>query len=373
MNILIFSVSIGNGHDQVAHTLRNEFMRQNNSSRVKIINTISYISPILDKVILDSYMNILKFYPKAWGKLYEKTNRLDPIIDVNDIANRLMTSKLRKTTVNFDPDVIICTHSFPAAIISSLKHKRRIECPLITVVTDFNIHSSYINENTDHYIIPHEDLTYLMESFGVSNEKVLPLGIPIKKEFAEMHKRELLLGKLGFEDKKSILVMGGGLGLGEINNIVKSIDKYMDNIQIIAIAGRNHRLETKLKSLSTKNKLVVYGFVNNIHELMELSDCVITKPGGVSTAEILSREKPLVIFSPLPGQEYENAEFLLNSGAAVATSDVLKIPVLIDQIFSSEIRIKCFIEMARRLKKSNSTYNIVHFLEEKYDTNKSEK
>ena len=371
MNVLIFSVSIGNGHDQVAHTMRNEFIRQNNSSRVKIINTISYISPILDKVILDGYMNILKFYPKAWGKLYEKTNRLDPIIDVNDIANRLMTSKLRKTTVNFDPDIIICTHSFPSAINSSLKQKKRIDCPLITIVTDFNIHSSYINDKTDYYVIPHEDLTYVMENFGVSEEKVLPLGIPIKREFAEVHTREELLGKLGFENKKSILVMGGGLGLGEINNIVKAIDNYMNDIQIIAIAGRNNRLESKLKSLSTKNKLVVYGFVNNIHELMELSDCIITKPGGVSAAEILSREKPLVIFSPLPGQEYENAEFLLNSGASVATSDVRKIPVLIDQIFSSEIRMKCFREMAGILKKPHSTYNIVHFLEDKYGSDKT--
>lgn len=371
MNILIFSVSIGNGHDQVAHTLRNEFIRQDKSSRVKIINTISYISPILDKVILDSYLNILKFYPKAWGKLYEKTNRLDPIIDVNDIANKLITSKLRKTTVNFNPDVIICTHSFPAAIISSLKHKRKVQCPLMTVVTDFNIHSSYINEYTDYYIIPHEDLTYIMESFGVTKDKVLPYGIPIKREFTERHDRDKLIAKLGFEDKKSILVMGGGLGLGEINNIVKSIDKYMNDVQIIAIAGRNHRLETKLKSLPTKNKLVVYGFVNNIHELMELSDCIITKPGGVTTAEILSREKPLIIFSPLPGQEYENAEFLLNSGAAVTTSDVYKIPVLIDQILSSKVRINCIKEMTSILKKPDSSYNIVSFILEKYSHEKT--
>lgn len=370
MNVLIFSVSIGNGHDQVAHTLRNEFISQNNSSMVKIINTISFISPILDKVILDSYLNILKFYPKAWGKLYEKTNRLDPIIDINDIANKLMTSKLRKTATKFEPDIIICTHSFPAAIISSLKHKKRIDCPLITVVTDFNIHSSYINDNTDYYVIPHEDLTYVMENFGVNKDKVLPFGIPIKKEFSEVHKREELLDKLKLEDKKSILVMGGGLGLGEINNIVKAIDSYMNNVQIIAIAGRNNRLEARLKSLSTKNKLVVYGFVNNIHELMELSDCVVTKPGGVSTAEILSKEKPLVIFSPLPGQEYENAEFLLNSGASIATSDVKKIPILIDQIFSSQTRMKCIKEMTGLLKKPHSTYNIVHFLENKYGSGK---
>ncbi|HOE56749.1 MAG TPA: glycosyltransferase [Bacillota bacterium] len=368
MNVLIFSVSIGSGHDQVAHTLRNEFIRQNALSRVKIINTISYISPLLDKVILDSYLNILRFYPRAWGKLYEKTNQLDPIIDVNDIANRLITSKFRKTAESFEPDIIVCTHSFPSAIISSLKHKKRIVSPLINVITDFNIHSSYINENTDYYIIPHEDLTYIMENFGVSKNKVLPFGIPIRKEFGEVHVREDLLLKHGFEDKKTILVIGGGLGLGGINNIVKAIDGYMENVHIIAVAGRNNRLESKLKGLSTKNRLSVYGFVNNMPELMELSDCVITKPGGVSTAEILSREKPLVIFSPLPGQEYENAEFLLNSGAAVTTSDVKRIPVLIDQIFSSDIRMKCYRQLAGLLKKPHSTYDIVHFLESKYDT-----
>jgi len=371
MNVLIFSVSIGNGHDQVAHTLRNEFIRQDNCSRVKIINTISYISPILDKVILDGYLNILKFYPKAWGKLYEKTNRLDPIIDINDIANRLMTSKLRKTTLNFNPDLIICTHSFPAAIMSSIKQKSKVDFPLISVITDFNIHSSYINDGTDYYVIPHEDLTYIMENLGVSKEKVLPFGIPVKREFAEVNKREDLVAKLGLDNKKTILVMGGGLGLGEINNIVKAIDAYLENVQIIAIAGRNNRLENKLKSLSTRNRLVVYGFVNNIHELMELSDCIITKPGGVTTAEILCKEKPLVIFSPLPGQEYENAEFLLNSGAAVTTSDVKKIPVLIDQIFNSEIRMKCFREMTGVLKKPHATHNIVHFLADKYSSSKA--
>jgi processive 1,2-diacylglycerol beta-glucosyltransferase len=104
---------------------------------------------------------------------------------------------------------------------------------------------------------------------------------------------------------------------------------------------------------------------------MQLSDCIITKPGGVSTAEILSKEKPLVIFSPLPGQEYENAEFLLNSGAAVATSDINKIPVLIEQIFNSEVRMKCLREMTSILKKPHATYDIVHFLTNKYDSHQA--
>jgi len=340
MNILIFSVSIGNGHDQVAHTLYNEFTRADNSNKVKIINTIKFISPILDKVILDSYLNILKFYPKAWGKLYEKTNKLDPII---------------------------CTHSFPSSIIAALKQKKIPETPLLSVITDYNIHTSWVNENTDYYVIPHENLSYVMENYGVSSDKILPFGIPVKKEFDEYVNVKIIQEKYDLENKKTVLVMGGGLGLGEIYNIVFELDKKLDNAQIIAIAGRNARLEQKLKSMTTKNKMVVFGFVSNIHELMEAADCIITKPGGVTTAEVLCKQKPLVIFSPLPGQEYENAEFLLNSGVAVATSDVKKIPVLINQMLSFDIRMKSIKDITGYLKKPNAAADTVQFILDQYN------
>lgn len=366
VNILIFSVSIGNGHDQVAHTLRNEFIRADNNNRVKIVNTIKFISPILDKVILDSYLNILKFYPKAWGKIYEKTNKLDPIIDINDITNRLMTSRLQKSITSFVPDVIICTHSFPSSIISNLKQKKLRDFPLISVITDYNIHTSYINENTDYYVIPHENLSYVMEDFGVEHSKILPFGIPIRKEFTIRADKDILRSKYSLENRQTVLVMGGGLGLGEIYNIVSDLDKRLQNAQIIAVAGRNARLEQKLKSMSTKNKLVVFGFINDVHELMDVADCIITKPGGVTTAEIISKQKPLVIFSPLPGQEYENAEFLLNSGIAVATSEVKKIPVLINQILNFDVRMKSIHDITGYLKKPNAASDTVKFIMDKY-------
>lgn len=366
MNILIFSVSIGNGHDQVAHTLRNEFIKADSNCRVKIINTIKFISPILDKVILDSYLNILKFYPKAWGKIYEKTNKLDPIIDINDITNRLMTSRLQKSISSFVPDMIICTHSFPSTIISALKEKKVPEIPLISVITDYNIHTSYVNDNTDYYVIPHENLSYVMEGYGVPSSKILPYGIPIRKDFGQQVDKQEVLQKQNLADKKTVLVMGGGLGLGEIYNIVSELDQRLDNMQIVAIAGRNNRLELKLKNMVTRNKLAVFGFVNDVHELMEVADCIITKPGGVTTAEVLCKQKPLVIFSPLPGQEYENAEFLLNAGVAVATSEVKKIPILINQILNFEMRLKSIKEITEYLKKPNAAADIVNFLLNKH-------
>jgi processive 1,2-diacylglycerol beta-glucosyltransferase len=362
MNVLIFSVSIGNGHDQVANTLRNQLIQKDNSCRVKIVNTIKFISPILDKVILDSYLNILKFYPKAWGKIYEKTNKLDPIIDINDITNKLMTSKLHKSINTFVPDAIICTHSFPSSIISNLKQKKIPRTPLISVITDYNIHTSWVTDYTDYYVIPHENLSYVLENYGVSKSKILPLGIPIRKEFSETVDLAYVQKKYKLADKKTVLVMGGGLGLGEIYNIVSELDRQLEDMQIIAVAGRNNRLEQKLNSMNTKNKLIVFGFVDTIYELMEAADCIITKPGGVTTAEVLCKQKPLVIFSPLPGQEYENAEFLLNSGVAAATSEVKKIPVLIHQMLNFELRMKSIRDISGYLKKEKAAADMVDFI-----------
>lgn len=367
LNILIFSVSIGNGHDQVAHTIRSEFLSADPENNVKIINTISLISPLLDKVILDSYLNILRFYPKAWGKIYEKTNKLDPMIDINEITNKLLSTVwFRKPMVSFEPDIVFCTHSFPSSIVSNLKEKGRIKCPLVTIITDFNIHSSYINDYTDYYVIPHENLIYVMENYGVSINKILPFGIPIRKEFSLPLERTNIIQKLKLQDKRTILVMGGGLGLGSINRIVKELDRKFRNIQIIAIAGRNEKLEFKLKNLVTRNNLVVYGFINNIHELIEISDIIITKPGGVTVAEVLSREKPLIIFSPIPGQESDNAEFLLNNGVAATTSDIEKIPLLINQILNNEIRIESMRKLSAYLKKPYSACKIVDFITKTY-------
>lgn len=366
MNILIFSVSIGNGHDQVAHILKDSFLLSDSQNDVRIINTISLISPLLDKVILDSYLNILKFYPKAWGKIYEKTNKLDPIIDINDITNKLKSSKLKKSITDFNPDVIFCTHSLPSSIIARLKEKGFIHSPLISVITDYNIHSSYINDRTDFYVIAHESLIPNIIDYGVSINKVLPFGIPIKPEFSMKSDKKELISKLALKEKMTMLVMGGGLGLGSINGIVKELDEKFNDIQIIAITGRNKRLESGLKNINAKNDLVIYGFVPNIHELIDISDFIISKPGGVTCAEIISKEKPLIIYSPLPGQELDNADFLLNYGVAVKASHMGKIPYLINTVLSLDLKIRSIKEVSAFLKKPNAAKDIVAFIEETY-------
>ncbi len=362
MNIFIFSVSIGNGHDQVAKTLKKEFMKSNFENKVKIINVINLISPVLDKVILDGYLGLIRFYPKAWGKFYEKTNKSNPKIDINDITNKLISSKIKKRIIDFQPDVIICTHSLSSSLAASLREKGVINCPLISIITDFSIHSSYINKYTDYYIIAHESLIDIARTFGLDSQKVLPFGIPIELEFSKELNKDQLIKKFNINKEKIALVMGGGLGLGEMYKIVKELDSRYNDICILAVTGHNTKLEKSLKKIKTINELYVFGFIENIYELMEISDFIISKPGGVTCAEVISKEKPLIIYSPLPGQESDNSEFLLNHGFAVKASSVERIHYLIDNVLSLDLKIKNIKEASLYLKKPNAAIDIVNFI-----------
>jgi len=367
MNVLIFSVSIGNGHDQVAHTLSQEFLQKVPSCRVKVKNTLKLLNPLLDKVLLESYMNIIRFYPKAWGALYDRSNSKESLIDINDISSTLFKGRLKKEIDEFKPSVIICTHPFPSAIMANLKSKGKITTPIVTIVTDYNVHISYLNENVDHFVIASEYLSNELIEFGIAPTRILPFGIPIRKEFSMKCDGDEIRQRLKLSSKKTILVMGGGLGLGEISKVVTKTDAMLEDIQIIAVAGKNPKLEKKLRALKLKNDFKVYGFASNIHELMEISDCVISKPGGITSAEILAKKKPLIIFSPLPGQEFENTEFLMNSGTALNTDNLNRIPILVKQLFTSKKRLNCIQEMAEEVARPNAANEVVDYLVKLYN------
>lgn len=366
MNILIFTVSFGVGHNQVAHTLKNSFKESNSTNVVKVVNIINLINPILDKVMLDSYLKILKLYPKAWGKIYRKTNKIHPIIDINDIINKLTSGRLKKSILDFSPDVIFSTHSFPSSIIAGLKKKKIIASPLITIITDFNIHSSYINDYTDYYIIAHENLIPLMKSFKVGKNKILPFGIPIKADFSIRQNKNDILNKLSIKDKTTILVMGGGLGLGEIFRIVNKLDSSLKDIQILVISGYNYSLKINLNRYKAINDLKIFGFIQNVYELMEISDYIITKPGGVTCAEILTKSKPLIIYTPFPGQESDNTDYLINYGVAVISHDINTIPYLINTVLNLEMKRETIAKNSSYLQKPNATADLVNFITKTY-------
>lgn len=362
LKVLFFSVSIGAGHDLAAQALAAKFKETVPEATIEIVDTFKYINPVLNKVVAGSYMETLKFTPKVWGYLYEQAEEGERMIDLGQIMNKLLSRKLEELLNQFEPDVIICSHAFPCGIISALKEKNSLNIPLVAVITDYTIHSFWLHPYVNAYIIPSEGLKYPMLQQGIAEKLIQPKGIPIRNEFGLSMDKKQIRTELGLENKTTILVMGGGLGLGSIPEIVHTLGNCGMDLQVMVIAGSNVKLEEKLKQMKTKNKLLVYGYIDFVAKLMAGADLIITKPGGLTTAEVLATGLPMVIVAPLPGQEDRNTEFLLNSGVAAKVRKVEHLPPLISQILENPLRLKHMEEMAECLGKPEAAKETVDFI-----------
>lgn len=353
IRILIFSVSIGSGHDSVAYAVAERLQAEAPGSEVKIVDTFRFINSILNKVVVGSYMETIKLTPKVWGYIYDQAEGGEKLVDLSRISAKILSPKIEQLINSFNPDVIFCSHAFPAGMLGAMKQKGRIKVPLVTAITDFHIHPIWINDGIDLFFIPSADLDYDLLQEGIKPEKIIPTGIPIRMQFAQqidtMHAREefQLLGD------PVVLIMGGGLGLGKIEAITEQILNHT-SYGVVVIAGKNKRLYEALRK--TKDpRLRVFGYVEDIARIIAACDIVLSKPGGVSTAEVLAMSKPLVIFSSLPGQEDRNTDYLLNRGAAVK---IKKLDLLVPELqvlWENKVRLARMKEAAEHLASPHSS------------------
>ncbi len=159
------------------------------------------------------------------------------------------------------------------------------------------------------------------------------------------------------DDQPVLLVPSGGFGMGPVGQIVAQLDKVDQPFQTIVVTGRNAELRRQLAAEDRKHPTHVLGFVTNMHELMAVSDLIITKAGGLTTSEALAMGKPLFILHPIPGQEAANSDFLLERGAAAKVNRVEDLPYRIEQLLGTK-KLADMAKAAKALGKPNAARDI---------------
>ena len=326
--ILISYASYGGGHLSAAKNLK-EYIEENyNDTEVILFDYMKYINRVIDKIGIKAYSEINTNIPWLWGQIYYRTQ--NPIFEkIFSLSNKVISYKLARIFRLEKPDVIISTHFFSSHICSILKKKGKIASKIGTVITDYgeSPYSEWISghENIDYIFVAHSGIKTTLIEKGVDENKVFVTGIPVSGRFLLDYNQNEILESLNFsDDKKTILFFGGGeMGLGKsrTTDIFKTLIKEHPEFQIIVIAGKNEPLKTSFEEIlneySTNNSVKVLGFTDKVPELMSISDLVITKPGGLTTTECLVSNLPIVVINPIPGQETENADFLVNSGCGI--------------------------------------------------------
>lgn len=363
LKVLILTVCTGQGHNQVAASIMNRLREEENIS-CKIVDVFNYISPILGKSLSEGYLLATKYAPTKYGFMYSKAERVpDTGSSLYSILDRLVSRKLNHLFSYEDPDIIICTHVFAAKLLG--RFGRQLSgITKIGVVTDYTLHPFWEQTILDYIIVPSDNVVEEAIKKGISRDKLLPLGMPVNEKFSYKLDKETARNLLGVKNKSTILVMSGSMGFGSIDEVIMNLDGINLDFQILCICGNNLEMKEKIEGLKTGKKVYSYGFVNNVEVFMDASDCIITKPGGITVSECLVKNLPMILVNPIPGQEERNAEYLSGAGAAIAINEEISIEQALESFLNSpEVKTK-MLENIRNIAKPNAVENICSLVKE---------
>jgi len=319
--ILVLSASAGAGHNRAAEAIRESARAFCPGVETEWVDTLKYTNKVFSKLYEKSYVWMASYSPSLWGILYKQAGKnaehkkINQLIELHD---RLTYRKLMEHVETFKPDVAICTHFLPANVLLA----KKVPIPVYLVVTDFDAHALWVHPKASGYFVASDEVKVQLARYGYPAGQIRTTGIPIHPVFSQDTPRDQAT-------KPHILFMSGGFGMGHMEEALERILAIPLPFSLTVVAGKNETMRKKLEKIAA-GRAVVHGFVSNVHELMGQSDLIITKAGGLTVSECLAKKLPMVIFSPIPGQEECNADFLLEHGCAVKarTLDVLDYKIL---------------------------------------------
>ncbi|MDP3732658.1 MAG: glycosyltransferase [Candidatus Omnitrophota bacterium] len=329
------------------------------------INAFSYTNPISEKVVNRLYMAIIKRTPQIWDYLYDNPVVVGKLENIKRTIHKFNSPKLKNLFDKFEPDVVVCTQAFPCGMVADFKKTYNSELALVAVLTDYIPHSYWVYDTINYYITPSEEVSQRLIKKGVPEHKIKYLGIPFDPKFNEDISKNEVIGKLGLNKSlPTLLIMGGGQGLGPIKTIVRSLEKVGKNFQELIVTGTNKKLYKSLKRQirNYKKKILLFGYCDNINELMSISNIIITKPGGVTISEALAKKLPMIIVKPIPGQEENNTAYLTQEGAAFKLDKPKDINIVIKDLLTDRHKLNSLCEASGRISKPNASIDIARFL-----------
>jgi processive 1,2-diacylglycerol beta-glucosyltransferase len=312
-------------------------------SRSLVVDSYRYAALVVSSVVSSGYLQMVKTIPQMYRYLYDRAERATEIGPFRTWAHQFTASNLRTLIENERPDVVVCTHAFPCGAMAEYKAAYPDAPPVVGVVTDFAVHGFWVHANVDGYAVATDAMRNALAARGVPVERIVATGIPVHPRFVNRAEtRSALRARLGLpQEGPIVLLMGGGLGIGPLERMMDALERLDRPVAAVAIAGRNGRIERRARAASAglHPPVCVLGFVENVYDYMHACDVLVTKPGGLTTAEALVAGIPMVLCRPLPGQEERNLRFLTEGGGAIRARTLEELPAALSAVlFDSDRR-----------------------------------
>jgi len=327
--LLILSVSAGNGHVRAAQALAATAAKRHPPIAATHIDAMAHVASGFRKIYTDWYVQLVNRAPEVWSYIHQKTDETPHSATSQRLRRgieRVSAGALLREVKRVQPDVVICTHFLPAELLMREQSKGRFDRSIWLQVTDYDLHNMWIVPGMAGYLAATDEVAFRMRARGLPADRVHVTGIPVMPAFSDPGapglERDACVSRLGLDPaRKVVLVVSGGAGVGDIASMVERmllLEGEGSDFQLVAVAGRNVAAYESLKIMAQAlpGRLVAIGFTNEMDKLMAAADLVVTKPGGLTISECLALGKPMLLVSPIPGQEEHNAGFLMEEAAA---------------------------------------------------------
>ena len=364
-NILILSASVGAGHLRAAEAVELALRQVAPNANVKNLDVLTLANKTFRRIYSKGYFDFANRAPHLLGYFYDLLDRHEPLDSETDLF-RVAIEKLNLhpflRLLQSQPwDVVVNTHFLPAEIIASLRGSGKIVTPQMIVTTDYETHRLWIHEPCEHYFTATSEGAAYLHYWGVPRSKITVTGIPIHPVFSEEKDRSSCLKSQGLKgDKPIVLLLSGGFGVWPIEKLCRAILEMELPLEIVVVAGRDEELQRKISQIDRplRHRLKILGFTTEIDELMVVADVIVSKPGGLTTAEILARGAAMAIVNPIPGQESRNSDFLLENGAAIKINHVATLTFRLTELLNNQERLGRLRANAKRLGRPGAALDV---------------
>ncbi|CAI6017879.1 Processive diacylglycerol beta-glucosyltransferase [Paenibacillus sp. JJ-100] len=313
--ILLLSEGFGAGHTQAAYALSSHLRKLSPNIQTKVLELGSFLNPKVAPLIINAYRKTVTTQPKLVGYMYKQQYK-KPLNRLTTLAlHKLFYTHTRSVVRQLNPSAIVCTHPIPSAVISRLK-RLGTKVPLCNVLTDYDAHGTWISQEVDLYLVSSDEVKGKLMLRGVAEEKIKVTGIPVHPNFWEHPGHDEVRTRFNLKNMPTVLVMGGGWGMLNDKVLHQLLAGWHEDIQIIFCLGRNDKVRHSMEQdpLFQQENIHIIGYTTEIDKLMEVSDLLITKPGGITCSEGLAKGIPMLFHNPIPGQEEENVHYFTARG-----------------------------------------------------------
>jgi processive 1,2-diacylglycerol beta-glucosyltransferase len=361
--ILVLTASYGSGHNEAARALAAGFSAA--GATVTVIDHFrEVVHPVFDRFSRRAYIALLRHAPVVWGAAYAYGDWLASDSPLTFGAARVGARGLARLLDRLVPDEVVTVHATPALALSSLAGAGRALPRHTTVVTDFVAHSQWIARHIDRYCVAADEVAHEFVARGIPRERVVVTGVPVRGEFETAVDAAATRAALALSPHAPVvLAMAGSSGsVGRLPDVVDEVLRLQRPLQALVVTGRDERLAAALRARTAGTSIRVIGYTGEVRQLMAAADLLVSKAGGMTLAEAMAAETPLLLYGSLPGQERRNERFASRAGIALVARTRPELAGLLDRALGDPDLLETLREEMRRRRRPDATRRIVELV-----------